>query len=175
MELKELYLERVLPKDNHKILEIGKATFYDAFGPPLNTEENIQKYLEQNFTLEKITQEILHPESQFYFVTYQKEIVGYIKLNFGSAQTKIIADGALEIERVYIIKPFQQLGIGSYVFDWILNIAKKHKINFVWLGVWNNNLRAIKFYKKNGFTPFDSHPFMLGSDKQTDILMKLVL
>ncbi|MBW1297641.1 GNAT family N-acetyltransferase [Aquimarina litoralis] len=175
MESKELYFERVLPKDTYELLEIGKTTFYDAFGPPLNTEENIQKYLDQNFTLNKITEEILHPESQFFFITYQNDIVGYIKLNFGSAQTEIKDSNAVEVERIYIRKAFQSMGFGQAVFNWIIEVAKKDKMDFIWLGVWNENIRAIKFYKKNGFIPFDTHSFMLGSEKQKDIMMKLNL
>ena len=48
-------------------------------------------------------------------------------------------------------------------------------MSYVWLGVWEQNPRAIRFYEKNGFVPFDTHVFILGEDKQTDILMKKIL
>lgn len=175
MESKELNFVRVLPEDNRTMLNIGKATFYQSFGPPLNTEENIQKYLDQYFTLPKITQEILHPESYFFFVKHQKEVVGYIKLNFGSAQTETITGNSLEIERIYLVQAHQGKGIGLHILNWIITFAEKYIVDFVWLGVWNRNIRAIKFYEKNGFIKFGEHPFLLGNDSQTDHLMKRLL
>ncbi|GAA4792702.1 hypothetical protein GCM10023231_21090 [Olivibacter ginsenosidimutans] len=54
-------------------------------------------------------------------------------------------------------------------------MAKQRKTRYIWLGVWEDNQRAIQFYKKNGFITFDKHVFTLGNDKQTDIMMKLQL
>ncbi|WP_299222094.1 GNAT family N-acetyltransferase [uncultured Aquimarina sp.] len=175
MESQELKIVRVLPEDNHKLLEIGRQTFYDAFGPPHNTPENIHYYLSQKFTLEKITNEILNPESQFYFVFHKGEIAGYLKFNSGKTQTEIVKGKSLEIERIYIIKPYQGKGIGQHLFDYAKRIANEKALEFIWLGVWDKNKRAIKFYERNGFKTFDKHTFILGSEEQTDVMMKLVL
>ncbi|WP_405206465.1 GNAT family N-acetyltransferase [Aquimarina sp. LLG6339-5] len=171
----ELKIINVLPKDNHKLLEIGRQTFYDAFGPPHNTPGNIEYYLNQNFTLEKIESEVLNPESQFFFALYQEEIIGYFKLNTGKAQTELIKGESIEIERIYVTKQYQGKGIGQRLFDHIIQIAKVQKKDFIWLGVWNKNTAAIRFYERNGFKTFDKHSFMLGTDEQTDVMMKLVL
>ncbi len=45
----------------------------------------------------------------------------------------------------------------------------------MWLGVWEKNPRALRFYQKIGFQEFDKHIFTLGNEKQTDIMMKLHL
>ncbi|WP_108804357.1 GNAT family N-acetyltransferase [Aquimarina sp. Aq107] len=171
----ELKIINVLPKDSRKLLEIGRQTFYDAFGPPHNTPENIDYYLNQSFTLEKITSEILNPESQFFFALHKGEIIGYFKLNTGKAQTELIKGESIEIERIYVVKEYQGKGIGQQLFDTIILIAKRQKKDFIWLGVWDENTDAIRFYERNGFETFDKHSFMLGTDKQTDIMMKLVL
>ncbi|MBQ4802288.1 GNAT family N-acetyltransferase [Aquimarina sp. MMG015] len=171
----ELKIINVLPKDSRKLLEIGRQTFYDAFGPPYNTPENIDYYLNQSFTLEKITSEVLNPESQFFFTLYKDEIIGYFKLNTGKAQTELIKGESIEIERIYVIKEYQGKGIGQQLLDTIILIAKHQKKDFIWLGVWDENTDAIRFYERNGFKTFDKHSFMLGTDKQTDIMMKLVL
>jgi len=165
----------VKPEDNHKLLEIGRQTFYDAFGPPINSIENIRHYLSQKFTLEKITNEILNPESQFYFVFYEDEIIGYLKLNYGKTQTEIVKGKSLEIERIYVIKSYQGKGIGQLLFNYAKRIANEKALEFIWLGVWNKNKRAIQFYERNGFKTFDKHTFMLGSEKQTDVMMKFIL
>ncbi|MDH7446520.1 GNAT family N-acetyltransferase [Aquimarina sp. 2201CG14-23] len=173
MESQELKIVKVRPEDNHTLLEIGRQTFYDAFGSPHNTEENIHYYLSQKFTLEKITNEILNPESQFFFALYKDKIVGYLKLNSGSAQTEFIKGNSIEIERIYVINIYQGKGIGKYLLDNVIRIAKEKTVAFIWLGVWEKNKSAINFYQQNGFKIFDKHRFMLGSDKQTDIMMRL--
>jgi ribosomal protein S18 acetylase RimI-like enzyme len=52
-------------------------------------------------------------------------------------------------------------------------VAKQKKFTTVWLGVWEENKKAIQFYTKNGFVAFDQHIFKLGDDEQTDIMMRL--
>lgn len=54
-----------------------------------------------------------------------------------------------------------------------MKISKQRGVDYVWLGVWEENPRAIRFYKKNGFVEFDRHIFKLGNDEQTDIMVKL--
>lgn len=50
------------------------------------------------------------------------------------------------------------------------------KAPYIGLEGWEENTKAIQFfYTKNGFEAFDKHIFMLGSDQQIDIMMKLDL
>lgn len=84
-------------------------------------------------------------------------------------------DKALEIERIYVLKEFQGIRVGKILFDKAIEVAKKKNSDYVWLGVWEENPKAIHFYKKNGFLEFDKHIFKLGNDEQTDIMMKLQL
>ncbi len=175
MGLPEVLIKPVQPRDNHKLLAIGRKTFYEAFGPPHNIEENINKYLNENFTLENIIRELHNPNSKFYFAWINNQIAGYIKINFGDAQTEPVEGNTLEIERIYVVKEQQGKKIGQLLFQKILQIAKEKSTEFIWLGVWEKNPGAIKFYKRNGFKVFDTHKFMLGTDLQTDIMMKLIL
>jgi len=81
-------------------------------------------------------------------------------------------DDSLEIERIYVIKKHQGKGIGNILMDKAINVARKNRKKYVFLGVWENNISAISFYKKNNFVKFDTHVFQLGDSKQTDWLMK---
>ena len=96
-------------------------------------------------------------------------------MNFGTAQTELQDNQGLEIERIYVLESFQGTKIGKALFEKTLHIAKEKNLNFIWLGVWENNLKAIQFYTKNGFVAFDTHQFVVGNDVQTDIMMKLFL
>lgn len=135
----------------------------------------MEKYLEEGFCLEKLSSELEDDNSAFYFATWEKNVIGYLKLNFGQSQTDLKDDRALEIERIYVLKEFHGKNVGQLLYDKAIQIARQANADYVWLGVWEENPRAISFYKKNGFVEFDKHIFQLGDDKQTDIMMKLNL
>jgi ribosomal protein S18 acetylase RimI-like enzyme len=154
--------------------QIGRQTFYETFADS-NTEENMKSYLENGFSIEKLTVEINNPNSAFYFAKNNDAIIGYLKINFGQSQTELQDDKALEIERIYVLKEFHGKNVGQLLYEKAIQIAKDKMVDYVWLGVWEENPRAIQFYKKNGFIEFDKHIFKLGNDEQTDIMMKLQL
>ena len=141
----------------------------------MNTKEDMQKYLDENLSEEKLKSELENPNSEFYFAENDNQILGYLKLNFGNAQTENQGNETLEIERIYVLKEFFPLKIGQVLFEKSLEIAKEKKLKFIWLGVWEENKRAIRFYEKNGFEIFGKHDFVLGKDVQTDLMMKLYI
>ena len=135
----------------------------------------MKKYLEEEFSVEKLTAECNNPESAFYFATLGGTIIGYLKLNVGQSQTEIKDDNDIEIERIYVLKEFHGKNVGQLLYEKAIHIAEQTNAGYVWLGVWEKNMRAINFYTKNGFVPFDKHIFRLGNDVQTDLIMKLKL
>ena len=165
-------IKKVSPQEILQLQTISRKTFGEAF-TDRNTPENMNKYLTEELSLEKLTNELNNPDSEFYLAILEKEIVGYLKINFGQAQTDVKDDNALEIERIYVSKEHHGKKIGQALFDQAHKIATEKKIAYLWLGVWEENLKAINFYKKNGFEVFDKHLFKLGDDVQQDLLMKL--
>lgn len=165
---------RVSLMDIDQLQIISKQTFFETFSFG-NTEENMSKYLVEGFSLEKLKTELDDQNSEFYFAKLGENIIGYLKLNFGQSQTELKNDSALEIERIYVLKEFHGKKVGQILYDKAMQIARNINAEFIWLGVWEENIRAIYFYKKNGFVEFDKHIFKLGEDEQIDIMMKLQL
>jgi ribosomal protein S18 acetylase RimI-like enzyme len=135
----------------------------------------MKSYLEKGFSNEKLTAELTDKNSEFYFATFEKKVIGYLKINFGASQTELKDNKALEIERIYVSKEFHGKRVGQLLYVKAIERAKQQNSDYVWLGVWEENQKAIHFYKKNGFVEFDKHIFKLGNDEQTDIMMKLKL
>ena len=172
MKLNKQVLVRRIGTDELETLQsISRNTFYNAFAKD-NTEANMNMYMENAFSTESLLEELNNPESLFYFALLNNEVVGYLKLNSGSAQGDLQDENGLEISRIYVEEKYQGHKIGQYLLDKAFEMAKKKKVDFVWLGVWEKNPGAIRFYERNGFVKFSSHHFMLGGDEQTDILMK---
>ena len=158
--------------DLEALRNLSIQTFMETF-EEVNTEEDMQKYLDENLSIEKLKTELENVNSEFYFAENNDEILGYLKLNFKDAQTEKLEENHFEIERIYVLKAFLGQKIGQILFDKAIEIGREKNLEYVWLGVWEENHRAIKFYGKNGFEIFGKHDFVLGEDVQTDLLMKM--
>jgi ribosomal protein S18 acetylase RimI-like enzyme len=107
-----------------------------------------------------------------FFANLRDEPVGYYKLNERGAQTVLPNDEGMEIERIYIDQAFKEMGIGSLLISKAVESGTESGAKYLWLGVWEYNKPAIRFYEKNRFKIFSHHIFKLGDDPQTDLLMK---
>ena len=164
---------RAITLNDLKALQlISKQTFTETFASS-NSKENMEKYLDEALSLEKLTEELNNPNSLFYFIEDNNTPIGYLKLNMGASQTELNDNSALEIERIYVTQAYQGKKVGQQLYEKAIQVAKEKGVEYIWLGVWEENHKAIQFYTKNGFTAFDKHIFTLGDESQTDIMMKL--
>ncbi|MBT8317305.1 MAG: GNAT family N-acetyltransferase [Lutibacter sp.] len=159
-------------KNLKKLVEISKTTFINAF-EKANNPKDFSNYINVAFSESKIRSELLNENSDFYFTYLNNKLVGYFKLNKNEAQTETFNTKTIELERIYVIEQFQHQGIGKYMLFEIFKIVKSNNVSFLWLGVWEKNRAAIKFYQRYDFKKFDTHFYYIGNDKQTDWLMKL--
>jgi ribosomal protein S18 acetylase RimI-like enzyme len=172
--MNEIVINKIGNEQIDQLQQIGRQTFSETFAES-NSAENMAKYLEEAYSHEKLSAEVNNPDSFFYFAMIGQDVIGYLKLNFGASQTEVKDNNALEIERIYVLKEFHGKKVGQMLFDKAIQIAKEQNAEFVWLGVWEENKKAIQFYTRNGFVEFDQHVFVLGDEAQTDIMMKLEL
>jgi ribosomal protein S18 acetylase RimI-like enzyme len=161
-------------KDLETLQSLGRETFYETFTQH-NSEEEMQNYLDKSFASEKLTSELNNPDSRF-FIAWEEDLpIGYLKVNTGKAQTELQDESSLEIERIYVKSSHHGKKVGQVLYEKAVEIAQEEKKKSLWLGVWEENLRAVNFYKKNGFVEFDKHIFRLGNDEQTDLMMRKTL
>ena len=157
-----------------KLQEISYETFNETFKHQ-NSPENMNAYLKKAFNLEQLEKELSNIHSQFYFVYFNDEIAGYLKINTGEAQSEEMGDESLEIERIYVRQKFQKHGLGKYLLNKAVDIANELNKKELWLGVWEKNENAIAFYKKMGFVQTGVHSFQMGDEEQMDLIMTKIL
>ncbi|MCL6266739.1 GNAT family N-acetyltransferase [Flagellimonas myxillae] len=160
--------------DLDALVRISRETFVTAFEND-NDPADFKAYIDQAFSKEQLQKELHQPDSQFHFVFWDNTLVGYFKLNSGQAQTDIKDKSSVELERIYVLAEHQGKGIGAKILEQVIAMAQKNELDYVWLGVWEHNPNAIRFYKRYGFTKFGTHPYFIGKDKQTDWLLRLDL
>ena len=157
--------------DLASLLDVAQTSFVQAFTEG-NKPENVQAYLSQAFTQVQLEKEWKNPASTFLLASLEGKLVGYTKVNLAAAQTDVQDPDSLEVARLYTLEEVWGRGVGQFLLDAALAFAKEKGKTFVWLGVWEHNARAIRFYEKNGFKTFGSHPFPFGDEVQNDWLMQ---
>ena len=165
---------RIGAGDVGTLRELAGRTFIDAFGSA-NTPEDMDAYLNTALSEAKLREELANPDSGFFFALVDGNPAGYLKINFAAAQTDLRDEAGIEIERIYVLQQYHGQQVASALLAKALEVAGERNAEYIWLGVWEQNPRAIRFYEKNGFVPFGTHVFKLGSDEQTDVLMKKMM
>lgn len=172
--MKQINIKAIGIDDVVALQMIAQQTFSETF-TDYNDQDNLKKYLDEKLSIEKLGAELSNPHSQFYFAQIGEEVVGYLKTNTGDAQTELMDLNAFEIQRIYVLQAYHGKKVGQLLIEKALEVARKITCAYVWLGVWEENHRAIRFYSKNGFVKFDTHIFKMGDEEQMDWLMKLEL
>ena len=167
----DLLFRPCTPQDLDTLRDFSELNYHDTFAH-LCTPEDMAAYLAEAFDREKLRGELLDPNSFFYFLYADGQLAGYLKLNEGPAQCDLQDPQALELERIYVTKAFQGSGLGAYLMDQALTIARQRGKVYVWLGVWEKNENALAFYRKKGFYEMGTHTFVMGEDVQTDYMMR---
>ena len=166
MKIKKCSLDDILD-----LQKIYRQTFFETFSEQ-NSEENMRIFLDKAYSEKKLKSEIENKESETFLAVENQKILGVLKINTGNAETESGLENSLEIQRIYILKESKGLGIGTVLMNLAEKKARELGVSFIWLGVWEKNFPAQKFYTDKGFRRFSEHAFVLGDDIQTDFLMK---
>ena len=168
--MRDVTLRRCRPDDLDALRAIALRTYDEAFRP-LNTDAVMEAYLSHAFDRARVEEELDDRDSRFFFLYVAGDLAGYLKLNAGKAQTDPRGDDALEIERIYVDRPFQGRGLGAVLVGKAFEVAREEGKRTVWLGVWEKNTGAIRFYERMGFTRSGTHVFLMGKERQNDFIM----
>lgn len=158
-------------EDAALIANLSRETFYHAFAPA-NTKEDMDKFMNEVFIHEKLVAEFDLPNNIFLLAYADDEVAGYVRIRDKNIpETSLGTDNIIEIARIYTVTSAIGNGIGTALMHECIATAKEKRRRFIWLGVWEKNEKAIRFYERFGFKRFGDHEFVLGDDLQTDWLM----
>jgi len=167
----QLLIHPIQAREVDLLREVAVETFKETY-EALNEPEPFNAYLARNFSRDQFLKQFGSADSSFFFARFEDELAGYLKLNIGSAQTDTPLLKAMEIERIYVRQSFKGKGIGKALIQRSIEEAKRAKLDWLWLGVWDQNAHAIRFYQRQGFEIFGQHNFMMGDVAQDDHLMR---
>jgi ribosomal protein S18 acetylase RimI-like enzyme len=166
-------IRQATPDDTKLLADLAYTTFWDAFAHhPKNAPDDLAQYMRQAFSLEQIAAELEDVKNIFLIAEIDGEAAGYSKIVIDLVEPGITAERPVELNRLYSHQKHLGEGVGQTLMDACFERAIKEDRDVMWLGVWEFNPRAQRFYEKNGFRVVGKHTFQLGSDPQTDLLMQ---
>ncbi|OBS18830.1 hypothetical protein FPOA_10557 [Fusarium poae] len=160
--------------DASPIAQLGARVFTVTFGHSVQPHE-LAAYLEESYTTEAITSDINDPNKDVIVATNSNdELVGFAYLTRGSTEPCVEnLEMTVELQRIYVDLDSHGTGVGKVLEKAIEEMARDQGFKHLWLGVWEENPRAIKAYEKWGYKQVGDHDFTIGSVVQTDhILVK---
>lgn len=161
-------------EDAELLSQLGAVTFSEAFGE-VNTKEDLEIYLQNAFSIPQIKSEIEEDGNVFFLLYQNDEAVAYAKLNANEKVNSLEGKKIVQIQRIYARKKALGTGIGAQLMQKCIDESLSKGIEAIWLTVWQQNLRAVEFYKKWGFEIIGEKKFMVGTKLYNDHVMSLDL
>jgi len=168
-----LTIRQATTEDAKLLTDLAYTTFWDAFAHhPKNAPDDLNYYMRQAFSQEQIASELADGKNIFLIAEIDGEAAGYSKIIIDNIEPGVTATRPVELSRLYSHQKHLGQGVGQSLMDACFERARGEDRDVMWLGVWEYNPRAQRFYEKNGFRVVGSHVFQLGDDPQTDLLMQ---
>ena len=171
--MSSITIRQAVSEDAKLLTDLAYTTFWDAFAHhPKNAPDDLNHYMRQAFNQEQTTAELADPKNIFIIAEIDGEAAGYAKIVIDHIEPGITAERPVELARLYSHQKYLGQGVGKTLMYACFDRAREEDRDVMWLGVWEYNPRAQRFYEKNGFRVVGSHVFQLGKDAQTDLLMQ---
>jgi len=157
--------------DIPEMRQVAISTYRDTFSES-NTPENMRSFIEESYNLPSLTNEFHEKNSMLFLACEENKIIGFSRLRESEEVRTTLGENTLELHRLYVLTEAQGKSVGKLLMEASLLYAKERGYNWIWLGVWERNVHAQRFYRKWGFEKFSEHIFWMGEDAQTDWLLK---
>lgn len=156
--------------DSEALSEFAENIFRETFSIG-SSAADMDAHCLKDFYPSKQEQEILDANMITFIAEANKTIIGFAQLRLDSPIESIKSNRVSELSRLYLSTEQHGKGLAHKIIKAVFHSAANSKCNDMWLGVWENNFKAITFYKKYGFEVIGEHIFQLGSDPQKDLIM----
>ncbi|MDX1943494.1 MAG: GNAT family N-acetyltransferase [Saprospiraceae bacterium] len=162
------------PRQIPLLRNLGEQTFREAYAEDTDAK-SMELYLEKTFTIANVEADFDNPKTKFLLASYDSVWAGYALLRWDRSHELLEGAATMMLHRIYVLKDFWRQKIGSILLKHIIDFAKTQGYEWLWLVVWDQNLRAVNFYQKWGFEHFGYEKFHFGEEINDDWAMRLKL
>ena len=153
---------------------LATTTFYEAYFEQ-DAPHDLAAYIGESFCLDGIESELADTNSTFYIIFLDEKAVGYAKLIAGSRDPSLTAESTIELKRIYILERVWRKGVGEMLLEHCMKAARHLGNESIWLGVWEQNSQARRFYEKQGFMQTGTLEFPYGDSVGINHVMEKML
>ena len=170
----EITIRRAETGDARLIATLATVTFFEAYfeqdDPP-----DLADYIAASFSVDVVAEELADPETFYFLVHRGRPAVGYAKLRDKEPHASVTSRDAIELQRIYAVERVWGSGVGEQLLRYCIEFAKDLGKSVLWLGVWEENPRAIRFYEKHGFKRVGTLEFPYADSVGINAVMQLEL
>jgi ribosomal protein S18 acetylase RimI-like enzyme len=163
-------IRRADRRDAKPLSRLAERSFRETF-EAANTPEDMALHCRSAYSEAIQAAEIDSPGMTSLLCEQAGTLVGFAQLRWGKAPGCVLGDAPGEIQRLYVASDYHGRGVAQALMNACLYEMENRPSDVVWLGVWERNPRAIRFYRKFGFVEVGDHIFRMGNDPQRDIVM----
>ena len=150
---------------------LASTTFYEAYFEQ-DESHNLAAYIYRSFEPEHLRTEFDDPSSTFFIAEVNGRAVGYARLIAGSTAESVTGDAIIELKRFYVLERLWKAGVGRQLLEHCLRYSRQNGFDTLWLGVWEENIRAQRFYSKFGFRQVGTLLFPYGDVEGTNLVLQ---
>jgi ribosomal protein S18 acetylase RimI-like enzyme len=164
-------IRRAGPADAPWLAALAERTFRETYTAH-NTPEDMEYYVAGHFGPDRQADELRDPATTTLVAEEGGQTAGYVQLRCGPAPASVRGPDPMEVVRFYVDRPWHGRGVAQGLMAAAADAARAAGARTLWLGVWERNERAIAFYRKCGFHDVGTQVFVLGSDRQRDLVLE---
>jgi ribosomal protein S18 acetylase RimI-like enzyme len=143
--------------------QLGSLSIVESHG------HSAPAHVMQSYVDKKLTEAVLREELEdggniYYIIYYNGQPAGYSKIIYNIPIEPVAETNITKMERLYLLRTFYDLKLGHQLMEFNIDLAKNARQAGMWLYVWKENHRAIRFYERAGFGIVGDGYFRLSED-----------
>ena len=171
---RDISVQRAAGEDARLVASLATVTFYEAYFEQ-DDPHDLADYLAESFSTGRIEAEIGDPDCHFFIAHERGRAIGYAKMRESEPHSSVTSAKPIELQRIYTLERVWGTGAGEVLLRHCLDFARGRGKDAVWLGVWEQNPRAMAFYEKHGFERVGTLEFLYGSTFGINAVMRILL
>ena len=147
-----------------------RRAFKDAFAHNTGAQD-LKAHIDTNFNVTRQQAELKDPLAVALLAIVDGQPAGYAQMNPSPTPDCVRTQRPVQMQRFYLLKPYWGSNVAHFLMENCLKALSDGTYSAVWLSCWDQNERALSFYRRWGFSKCGSVPFIVGSDRQTDFIL----
>jgi ribosomal protein S18 acetylase RimI-like enzyme len=162
------------PDDAALLADLGARTFRETF-EGVTAPQDLASFIEDTYGEDKQRAELADASRPAWVLGVEGVPSGFLQLRLGHREPCVRGVRPAELQRIYVLRSAQAGGLGAALMQTALDHARAWGADVLWLGVWENNARALAFYARHGFREVGDHVFRIGQQVDRDLILALDL